>query len=307
MLMPSDIVVEKKFHFTGHAAGVFALEGGLKPDTVLSGGGDGVIAEWNLDGNGDAEGLARVPGNIFALLLMADKGLVMAGDLYGGVYVIDTATRQEVNRFSWDGAAVYAFLRLDDDRVAIGSGTGNLIIRNINSHTTEQVINIGQEAIRSLVKHPTLPQIALGCSDNCVHILDADTLKTITVLHGHVNSVFSVQYHPNGKHLLSGARDAQIRIWDVVDGYSCLQTLPAHMFTVNDIKFHPDGHLFASAGRDKHVKIWDAKTYALLKVIDKEKYDGHINSVNKLFWSKWQNTLISCGDDRTVMGWGLIS
>ena len=83
-------------------------------------------------------------------------------------------------------------------------------------------------------------------------------------------------------------------------------TIPAHMFTINDIVFSPDGKLMATAGRDKHIKIWDAEAFNLLKVIDREKFGGHINSVNKLFWSNWNNYLISCGDDKAVMVWEIV-
>lgn len=302
MLLPSHLTIQKLYHFTGHAAGVFALERGLEADTVLSGGGDGVIAQWNLHGGGDAQGIARVPGNIFSLLALPEHKLLLAGDLHGGLHVIDTTTRQEINRFAWDGGALYALAYLGNDVAALCSGTGNLILRDIRTHTTLQVLQLSPSSLRAIALHPDGQRMAIAASDHRIYILDRQNLQTLHIAEGHTNSVFSVAWSPDGRHLLSGSRDAQLKVWNA-ETYAQEHSIPAHMFTINDIRFDPSGRLFATAGRDKHVKIWDAERFSLLKVIDVEKYGGHINSVNKLFWSTSQNTLISCGDDRTVMGW----
>ena len=302
MLLPSSVTVTLKQRYSGHTAGVFALAEGLDEATFLSGGGDGVIAQWKMDGSADATGIARVPGNIFSLLPLPDRHLILAGDLHGGLHSIDTRTRTEVNRFAWDGGAVYAIERLSDAHVAVCSGTGNLVIRNVQTHTTEQVIAVSSQSLRGISTDKTRRRLAIASSDYTVHILNADTFKTDHILKQHTNSVFCVRWSPDGKWLLSGSRDAQLMIWDA-ETLQLEQQIPAHMFTINDIQFSPDGRLFATAGRDKHIKIWDAETFTLLKVLDVEKYDGHRNSVNKLFWSTSTNTLISCGDDRMVMRW----
>jgi WD40 repeat protein len=117
----------------------------------------------------------------------------------------------------------------------------------------------------------------------------------------HRNSVFSLCLSPCGKYLLSGSRDAHLSVWLVEENYRHLHSQPAHLFTINHIVYSPDTSFFATAGRDKHVKIWDAANFKLLKVIDKEKFDGHVNSVNRLLWN--EHYLISCSDDRSLKVW----
>jgi WD40 repeat protein len=53
---------------------------------------------------------------------------------------------------------------------------------------------------------------------------------------------------------------------------------------------------------DKTIKIWDAKTFTLLKVIDKVRNQSHSTSVNKLLWLDNQN-LASVSDDKMSMLW----
>jgi WD40 repeat protein len=95
-----------------------------------------------------------------------------------------------------------------------------------------------------------------------------------------------------------------LNIWQV-GSYEIIKSIPAHNWAIYDIAYSPNSNLFATASRDKTLKIWDSKTFQLLKVINKEKYDGHLNSVNKLIWSTYNNYLISAGDDRSIIIWDI--
>ena len=101
---------------------------------------------------------------------------------------------------------------------------------------------------------------------------------------------------------MSGGKDAHLNFWDV-KSYSLLKSVPAHNFAIYDITFSPDHKLFATASRDKTLKIWDFKTMELLVRINKENFDGHVNSVNKLYWSTFNDYLISAGDDKSLIIW----
>ena len=77
------------------------------------------------------------------------------------------------------------------------------------------------------------------------------------------------------------------------------------MNTINDIQFSSDGKHFVTCSMDKTIKVWETENCDLLKVIDKDRYDAHTSSVNKLFWSGYQNQLVSVSDDRTIMIWDI--
>ncbi len=83
------------------------------------------------------------------------------------------------------------------------------------------------------------------------------------------------------------------------------ESIAAHLFAINDIEYSPDGKHFATCSMDKSIKIWDAKAFQLLKVIDKARYAGHGTSVNKLYWSTYENKLISGSDDRSISVWDI--
>jgi len=301
----SNLSVTKTRHFTGHIASVYCIAGAADERSFYTGAGDGVIAEWHLDGGDTATGIARVPGNIFSLLYIKKHQLLIAGDMNGGVYVIDLETKTAIKNLFRENAAVYALYYFDDtDELWVGDASGTVKVWDICTFALLDTKSISTKSIRHINVSADGSAIVFSCSDNNLYVTDRNINITHT-LAGHLSSVFCSAFNAAGNLLVSGSRDARLRTWDVTHGYANKAEIQAHLYTINDIKLSPDGKLFATAGRDKHIKLWNAETMELLKVIDKEKFEGHINSVNKLFWSDWNNSLISCGDDRAVMVWGV--
>lgn len=103
--------------------------------------------------------------------------------------------------------------------------------------------------------------------------------------------------------MISGSRDAKLKIWDVSADYQQVEEIAAHLYAINHIAFSPDGTHFATASMDKSIKVWDANEMKLLKVIDKARHTGHGTSVNKLLWTSYNNQLVSASDDRSISVW----
>jgi len=147
--------------------------------------------------------------------------------------------------------------------------------------------------------------MAIGYSDNIIRICDLTKGNLKREIRAHSNSVFALRYSQDGKYLLSGGRDAHLKVWDVSEDYSAHEDIIAHLYTINDVAFSPNGKHFVTCSMDKSIKVWDYSTLSLLKVIDKSRHAGHGTSVNKLIWTSFNNQLISCSDDRTISLWDL--
>jgi WD40 repeat protein len=156
-----------------------------------------------------------------------------------------------------------------------------------------------------LTINPVEREFAAGFSDNSIKIFDLHTFELKKVIEAHTNSVFALKYSPDFRLLLSGSRDARLKIWNVEQDYSLEKEIVAHTFAINNIAFSPDEKLFATCSMDKSIKIWDAVTFKLLKVIDRARHAGHGTSVNKLLWSDYENQIVSGSDDRTISVWKL--
>jgi WD40 repeat protein len=72
-------------------------------------------------------------------------------------------------------------------------------------------------------------------------------------LEGHSLPITSLAFSPCGRYLLSGSRDAQLKVWDL-STFSLKENIPAHLFAIYDIEYSPNENYFATASRDKSIK-----------------------------------------------------
>jgi WD-40 repeat-containing protein len=162
-----------------------------------------------------------------------------------------------------------------------------------------------EKSARTIAVNEQTGEIAVGYSDHHIRVFDGE-LKLKKAWLAHANSVFTLRYTPDGRYLLSGSRDARLKLWDAGAGYILAEEVVAHMYAINHIDFSPDGKHFVTCSMDKSVKVWDAGAMKLLKVIDKSRHAGHGTSVNRLLWTTFDDQLISASDDRTISVWQII-
>ncbi|MEM1322891.1 MAG: WD40 repeat domain-containing protein [Bacteroidota bacterium] len=300
--MRRKIEVEKVIQLRGHKAAIYTLF--AKDERhFLSGAGDGWVVEWDLDNPDPGRLIAKVDSNIFSLHYLADTAQLAVGNMNGGLHWVNLADIENPHNIAHHRKGLFSMLELNGQLLTAG-GSGLLSRWSIQTGRPLESYQLSNDSLRCLSYNAPRDEIAVGASDNNIYFLDARTLEIRQVLHqAHDNSVFSLAYTADGSHLLSGGRDAHLKAWDLEHNYERVFSQPAHWFTINHIAFQPSGQLFATASRDKSIKIWDASNFDLLKVIDRTKLDGHLNSVNRLLWMQDGELLLSTGDDRSVCIW----
>src|SRR5690606_18972545 len=124
-------------------------------------------------------------------------------------------------------------------------------------------------------------------------------------LPAHSMPVTALTFSPDGRHLLTGGRDAQLNVLDTTN-FNVVNTFTPHLFTVYAIKYHPSSPVFATASRDKSLKIWSSDDFRLLRVISFERgFDSHLLSINDIVWNTYKNQLISVSDDKRALVWDI--
>lgn len=303
--MSTPINLRQVARLGGHNAAIFALAAYADPRYFLSAAGDGWIVKWDLDDPDPGRLVAKVDTQVFSLCYLKGQERVVAGNMNGGVHWIDLKNPEQTRNIAHHQKGVFAIKALDDVLFTAG-GQGLLTRWSATESQTEESIKLSNQSLRSLAIHPGKNQLAVGASDNSIYLLKLPDFQLIhTISNAHENSVFSLQYSPDGRYLISGSRDAHLKVWDIWNGFQEVIAQPAHWFTINAISYHPEGHLVATASRDKTIKIWDAENFELLKVIETIRDNGHVNSVNSLLWTSYQNHLLSASDDRTIGIWQL--
>jgi WD40 repeat protein len=299
-----SLQVEQVAKLTMHQGSIYTLIPGEDENSFFSAGGEGIVAKWKIDGLDKPIAVAKVEGQIFALLFLPQKHHLLIGTMSGGLHVIDLNLKKEIHYFTYHEQSIFD-MHEHGGEIYVCSKDGTLSIWNSETYQLEKVVVVSDQSLRMMAFHPLRNEAVIGCSDNRIYLLDLDLHKIISVLEGPTNSVFSVCYNEIGSELLAGSRDAQLYVYDLNERRLKSQ-VKAHLYTINSITYILENKFLVTASRDKTMRIWNAETFELLKSLDKEKYDGHINSVNKLLWLHSHHYLISCSDDRSIIIWKIM-
>lgn len=298
--------VEKIDTFSGHRDCVYTLEGAVEDCQFFSAGGDGLVVRWDLTKPDAGELFAQIPASIYALCLDKSNNHLWVGQNFDGIHLIDLENQQEVGSIKITSSYIFD-IKIWKNNAFVGLSDGTIVVMDVANFAVKKHIKASDNSVRNIAINPVSNEFAVAYSDFSVKIFDLQDFSLKLVLNHHANSVFSVCYSPDYQYLLSAGRDAHLKIWNVDNDYQMQQDIAAHLFAINDIKYSPDGTLFATCSMDKSIKVWDAERFKLLKVIDKARHAGHGTSINKLWWSKYENQLVAGSDDKRISVWGINS
>ena len=138
----------------------------------------------------------------------------------------------------------------------------------------------------------------------CDHI-SAQAPKLVLPI-GHTESVFSAQFSPDGKFILTISKDKMAKLWDATTGI-LLNTLKGHRGQINSAVFSPPcakdltgGRWIATASADGTCKIWETLTGRVL--YDLQEHEGWVNTV---LFNKTGDQVLTVGIDKTFRIWNL--
>jgi WD40 repeat protein len=298
------ITVEKVHTVKGHRDCVYTLSASSSSNIFFSGSGDGMIVQWDMEHPDDGSLIARMPQSVYALAHHRETDLVIAGHNYEGIHLLDWKNKKDVGSLKLTSAPIFDIAAVGE-KLVVASGDGAVHLIEVNGLRIIHKNILSEKSARCVAVNLKSGHIVVGYSDNFIRVMDFD-FKLIKQWEAHKNSVFTVRYMPDGKRLISGSRDARLKVWDVESGYEQTTEIVAHMYAINHVEFSPDGKHFVTCSMDKSIKVWDLAELKLLKVIDRARHAGHGTSVNKLLWTSFNDQLVSASDDRTISVWHII-
>lgn len=292
MLQPERII-------TGHSAAIYSVVPGRSAHAVFSASGDKYVAEWDTNTGSQLPFAVKLEHPAYSVCYIPGDELLCVGNSVGGIHVIDLNEKREVRYLLQHSNGIYD-LAWDESRAQLlaAGGDGVLSAWSVPDFNLLIALPVITEKLRQIRFSPDYSTFVLACGDGRIRLMDPVFFNEQSFESVHPDGATSAVFHPLKQAVLSGGKDAMLRVHALAGGHELL-AIPAHNYAIYSIAFSPDGLLFATASRDKSIKLWDALT---LDPIDRleARNGGHSHSVNKIFWQD-QNHLISCSDDRKIL------
>jgi len=141
----------------------------------------------------------------------------------------------------------------------VNADVSNNVVRIWNFVTGQEAACLyGEASLGAIALSPDARWVAASSGSNAI-VWNLETRQRTRVLVGHVESILSLNFSPDGRRLVSGAADAAAIVWDVQDGRA-LTTFTNHEHWVYFAAFSPDGRLVASSSFDRSVRVWETET-----------------------------------------------
>ncbi|HUD46303.1 MAG TPA: protein kinase [Candidatus Baltobacteraceae bacterium] len=137
---------------------------------------------------------------------------------------------------------------------------------------------------------------------------ERQTHLALATLRGHLDSVTSVAFSPDGRRIVTGSRDNTAKVWDTASGKELL-TLKGHGLgvgwngtAVESVAFSPDGQRIATGSEDTTAKVWDAASGKELLTLK-----GHGAGVWSVAFSPDGQRIVTGSFDNTAKVWDAAS
>lgn len=299
--------VQKLHEYIGHKAPIFGLCHDDK-GFFYSASGDGIVAKWDSQSLSDAKAIfqANIP---FYCVTLLKPDILACGASDGIIYLYDLKKKSLIKSILAHSKSLFQILNVPPDFwISIG-GDGILNFWDYNFHCLKSH-NVSTESLRTITYDSVRNWLIMAGSDSKIRVYEMDWLNfkltKIKEWIAHKPSVFSLTMTKKKPFLISAGRDATIRVWNYENDFTLMYEIPAHIQTINHLQLNPNENYLLSAGMDKLIKLWDVQNeFKLIKVIDKNRNDSHIASVNSLLWLEYNDSIISCSDDKKIIQWAI--
>jgi WD40 repeat protein len=296
--------------FSGHTDDVLAIAFTNDGQTMATGSADKRVRFWQV--------ASRTPRGSPVIGHTADVSDVAfspdGGTLLSGSW--DTTAR------AWRVPETFSVSRFlsghvgEVDGIAFSRSKPLLATSGVDDNTTRLWDLPGGQPHGHPLRHDTYPQRLAFSRDGRLIATAAGYGGTVTIwevaherrlrtiqLHDPSDETYSVQdvaFSPDGRLLVTGDSEMQVRFWHVDSGREYGKPL-TNLELANAVTFNPDGTLVAAGLADRTVHIWDVSTRQPYGPVLR----GHTNQVWSVAFSPDGKLLASAGDDRTVRLWNI--
>jgi WD40 repeat protein len=283
---------------SGHQKDVNSVSYSPNGKTLASASDDQTIKLWDAVSGSELRTLRGHRGGITKISYSSDSKTLASSSLDKTIKLWDIETGHEIRTLNGHKKFVTNVRFSPNKRIlASTSGDNTMKLWDVESGHAIRTLTHNQYILD--FSYSPDGKILASTNGNLIKLWDIESGNEIRILAGHQDNIWSVNYSPDGRILVSGSEDKMIRFWDTASGRELL-SLAGHQDTVNSVIFSPDGKTIASASDDDTIKLWDLNSKLKLRNIG-----WHQGAVNSVSYSPDGKTFASASTDRTVKLWSL--
>ncbi|KAJ2931669.1 hypothetical protein H1R20_g5464, partial [Candolleomyces eurysporus] len=178
-------------------------------------------------------------------------------------------------------------------------------------------------------------KVAVGTKNGEILIYDVSSSSLIDTIKAHSGTVWSLHVRKDGKALVSGSADKDVKFWEFeekdgtgeilpvlsmdisddsklivtcsadknvkiwgLDFGDCHKSIFAHEDSVMQVAFEKGSHYFWTVGKDKLLKYWDGDKFEGI-----QKLEGHHGEIWALALSHFGNFVVTGSHDKSIRVW----
>lgn len=304
----------------GHTAAVVAVAYLSDGQTIVSASHDhtlrrakaSITAAWPLH-DSSIRGMALYAGG--AQVLTCDDQNVILSNTSNGMPVRSYRVGELPSEPTGDVAAELTFraikplvvvARSDNQRVAVGTEAGEVLVWNSNSGDTPILtLQVGSPVI-ALDYSPDNRKLAVATDANTVHVFGPSTAGTQPAIELTEHQQFVTDttvtrlvFSKDSQTIWASLDNGQIEQWNYA-GISQRYQMN-HGGPVYGVAISNDGRLAVSCSSDQTVRVWDTTTGR-----QKSQLNGHRGAVHAIAISQDETFAVSSGADGTLRLWDIV-
>jgi WD40 repeat protein len=293
-----NLLFSKKLVLSGHSGAIYALA--FDDEFIYSASADKYVTRWNLVLGTQDKFAIKFSNSPYSICLFDSHSKLAVGLDNGNIHFFDLKNRKELKFYIQHKTGIFSILENSAKKHLYSTDAdGNLAIWNTENYDLQLFLPFDCGKIRRMCLDETGSKLFLACQDGYVRILEIEYFNQIGEFYAHENGVTSLAFITENNQLITGGKDAILRIWNL-ETMQQIKAIPAHNFVIYDIQFLNSDE-FITVSRDKSIKIWSVNNLGVTQKIE-FKNGGHIHSVNKIQQLN-ATTFATCSDDKRIMIW----
>jgi serine/threonine protein kinase len=193
---------------------------------------------------------------------------------------------------------VYGVTWASSDGQRIASASDDQTVQDWGTYTNQRYFLYQQNGpINDVKASHNRTRLASAGDDHTVQIRDARTGTLISTYVGHTGAVYTAEWSPDDRHIVTSSADNTVRVWEVASG-NTITIYRQHTNIVWTAGWSPDGTSIVSGSADNTARVWDATSGATLQI-----YTGHSATVRSVSWSEQHYGIATASEDLTVQVW----